>query len=92
MRITFRKEAPETGLARVTAGPRGYEIRVDGKMAGRCSMMRNGYKYEWHGWYFYATYSGLSANTCSSPVETLEEVKAAAKAWIQKVVATGDSK
>ena len=31
MRITFKRQANETGLARVCQSPRGYELRVDKK-------------------------------------------------------------
>ena len=46
MRITFKLKARETGLARVCAGPRGYEAKVDGKNVGTV------------GWHWIAGYGG----------------------------------
>jgi hypothetical protein len=81
MRITFRLDPQETGLARVTAGPRGYTIKVDGADVGHLSRIRVKFQ-EWGGWYFYARLNGRYKNTSNSPVATLEEIKAAAKAWL----------
>jgi len=36
-KLTFKKEASERGLARVCQGPRGYEIKLDGKRIGSIS-------------------------------------------------------
>lgn len=49
-RLAWRKEPNEQGLARIGQGPRGYELRINGKRVADVSAVRNGFKYEYIGW------------------------------------------
>jgi hypothetical protein len=85
MRITFRKRPNERGLARHVQGPRGYEVRLDGKTIAAVSPLPVGF-HEYRGWYWYCgqrTDLGIEyRNTCRSPVDTADEAKAQCKAYL----------
>lgn len=85
MRITFKRDARETGLARVCQGPRGYEIRADGKRVGHVSPLCPD-RWIITGWYWYCAANDAMnielRNTAKTPVKTVDEAKAQAKAYI----------
>ena len=84
MRITFKLRPRETGLRAVRGGPRSYDINVDGKRVGSVAPRWRGYKEGHVGWYFVVSAEeiGPYVNTCEAPVETADDAKRAAKAWI----------
>lgn len=91
-RITFKLRPRETGLRAVGAGPRSYDINVDGRKVGSVSPWRNGLKFKWTGWYFYVSDAtiGPYINTCDAPVATVETAKAEAKTWILSLLRRSD--
>lgn len=94
MRITFKKEERQRGLAGVCAGPRGWEIRIDGKDVGSISYISRSHRNN----PFTRPCSsdplyvciGVSSgcphiNTCYDQLfDTLEEAKAFAKKYIKE--------
>ena len=76
MALTWRKQPNETGLARVTQGPRGFQLRKDGEIVMWVAPLLVRWKsYDIVGWYFY----GAGANTSHEPCATAEEAKTQAK-------------
>lgn len=47
MRITWKKQASEHGLAGMCQSPRGYVLRIDGKNVGSVSWCRNASPWMW---------------------------------------------
>lgn len=86
MRLTWRKEPHETGLARVCQGPRGAELRIDGTLVAHVSALRVGFSRDYDGWYWYCgtepALGILHRNTCRAPVSTIDEAKAACRAYV----------
>ncbi|WP_238925130.1 hypothetical protein [Achromobacter insuavis] len=79
--MRWKKEPKETGLRAITAGPRSSTLRnAAGVRHATVTALRGG------GWYFVAGWeSGLPhLNTCSTPVATEAEAKAAAMAYVKK--------
>jgi len=87
VKLTWRKEPNETGLSRVTQGPRGAILKLDGEDAGHVAPFR----VAWHtykGWYWYAgTDDGRvpRQNTASDrrPYATIDEAKAACETYVR---------
>jgi len=84
MAMRWKKDPAPTGLARVTAGPRGSELLIDGKTrvatvtAVGC---RSG-----NGWFWVAGWGHPDIphrNTCSTPDATEAEAKAAALSYVR---------
>lgn len=85
MRITFKREPRETGLMGVGQGTLGYDVRVDGiRVASVRPLTNNRYTVIGWGWSC-PTNEAIGTtwhNTYSTPVDTVEEAKAEAKAYI----------
>jgi len=91
--LRWRRQPDNQGLARVGQSPRGAELRIGDKCLARvypwqepsASWGRGGDLSTYKGWYWVATsrtYDVPLKNTCREPVKTIEEAKAAAKAYV----------
>lgn len=90
MRMTWRKQPSETGLARVCQGPRGAVLKVDGEDVGRVYARRVGGPGQYSGWYWVARSDRLAVplmNTSDSLVASLDEAKAACADYVRKALA-----
>lgn len=88
MRVTWKKEPDETGLARVVQGPRGVDLRVNGKRVAyvRPHLVASR---EYKGWWWCARSDehGIPLrNTATTPVATMEEAKAACEQYVRSVL------
>jgi len=88
MKVTFRKQPNEPGLARVCQGPRGYVVSVDGIAVGNVSPLSRGFGSSVIGWYWvvgtYPKYGIPLTNTYRSPKPTKEEARDECKAFIRE--------
>lgn len=85
MRITWKKEPNETGLARIGQSPRGYDLNIDGERVGSVRPHRVGWERRWDGWWWCARSDkhGIPLrNEASNPLKTIEEAKDACKAYV----------
>lgn len=83
--MRWKKDAAETGLLRVGAGPRGSKLRDSNQEWAWVTAIGGGWR-ELKGWYFVVP-SGLPIpymNTCGSPVETEKEAKQQAMDYVKK--------
>lgn len=89
MRITFKQNPRETGLRSVGAGPRGYRINLDGKDVGSVGALGGGaFNGPMRGWFYVVSGDDFTyRNTCGEIGRSLDEAKAAAKAYIVEQVA-----
>lgn len=79
MRVTVSREASESGLARVCQSPRGYVLKVDGKVVGRVGWSHSPDKSKpWH-WYG----SGHNSASAGTYFATKEEARDNAVAFIK---------
>jgi hypothetical protein len=88
MRLTWKREERKTGLARVTQGERGYALRMDGEQIGAVYPFR-GRKRGAPGYYWTAWVNGKTENTRENPLPTIEDAKAACKAWVLAELTAG---
>lgn len=89
MRLTWRREPHETGLASVCESPRGWILKLDGEDVGHVSMCRVGWQ-EYRGWYWYARSDDdriRPRNTSGEPVSTDVEAKASCRAYVVECLA-----
>lgn len=88
-RLRWKLDPQETGLRRITAGPRGSTLRDENGIR-YATVAAVGRRYENGGWYWVAGWgSGVPhMNTCGSPVDTVEEAKSAALAYVRAAIAT----
>jgi hypothetical protein len=86
MAVRWKLDAPETGLRRIGALPRGSYLH-DGRGANhwilRVQPLRGKYRGAVKGWYWY----GLGQNTRHNPAPTMEAAKAEALAFYKEYVA-----
>lgn len=87
-RLTWKHEPNEKGLARVGQGPRGYDLNFgEHKRIASVDMVRQGSKFVYKGWYWSCASDdalGITHhNTASNPVETMDEAKEQAEAYIR---------
>lgn len=90
MRVTLKLRERETGLRSIGAGPRGWDIRVDGKHVGSVSALGGGMHGPVRGWYFAANEPKLGIpyrNTCGEIGVPVEDVKKAAVAYVKQCLA-----
>ena len=80
MTVRWKLNPRQTGLRAVGAGPRGYELHDGSIVLMWIQANGGGWRRPQEGWYWY----GLEANTSSTPVATIEEAKAQARAWYEK--------
>ncbi len=88
MRLRWKLNPRETGLARVGAGPRGSTLRDgSGKRYATVSALGSGHD----GWFWVAGWgSGVPhKNTCDAPCATVEEAKAQAMAYVKSHLGGG---
>jgi hypothetical protein len=84
MRLTWRKEPSETGLARVTQSPRGAILKVEGVDVGHVYANRVAWQ-QFRGWYWVASGPGIPLkNTCGSPVETIAIAKVQCTSYVRE--------
>ena len=91
LKLTWRKEPNETGLAGVTQSPRGAELRLNGKEVGSVAAIRISFQV-YKGWYWLAgnepteelPFTIPRRNTCGKPVDTMEEAKNRCEAFVRK--------
>jgi hypothetical protein len=87
MRLTWKKQANETGLARVSQGPRGYDLRYKGVAVGHVHYGRCP-----NGWYWWAacdTYGIALFNSAAKgipPYTDIEDAKAACKKYVTEAL------
>lgn len=74
MRLSWRREPRETGLAGVCQGPRGAILKVDGKDVGRVYSTSVGSRLE-DGWFLAVRSENCIPlrNTCKAPVKTIDD-------------------
>jgi hypothetical protein len=84
MRLTWKRQASETGLRCVAQGPRGAILSIDGTHAGTVSPRSTGF-HEWSGWYWVAGWKSEvpHKNTSGRPVATLDEAKRDCEAYVR---------
>lgn len=85
LRITWKKEPNETGLASIGQSPRGYDLRINGEHVGSVRPNRIGFERRWVGWWWYAVSDkhGITLrNEARAPLKTIEEAKDACKAYV----------
>ena len=80
-RMRWKREKVETGLRSVGAGPRGSKYWDGCQVFARTAPSGGNWRGPLEGWYFY----GSGANTCRELVETEEEAKAQAVAYISNL-------
>ncbi len=83
--MRWKKNPPETGLRRIGAGPRGSKLR-DAEKEWACVYAAGGGYRELRGWFFVVP-SGLPIpfqNTCHDLVDTENEAKELALAYVKK--------
>jgi len=89
MKITWKKQPSETGLARVCQAPRGADLRIDGVRVMSVRPAGRGLGRSVSGWYWYGSSEALGiphTNTCDTPLPTLEEAKAACEASVREAL------
>lgn len=88
MRITVRRQERERGLAAVTQGPRGFDIRINGECVGHVRWGHNFGKEQSSGyWYWWAQstrYGVPHKNTASEPSNSLELARDACRAYVRE--------
>lgn len=83
MALRWRKTPRETGLAAVTQGLRGYELRDGGEDVGRVYPLKTRpWDYTASGWYWAAC--GKNSYTTKEIYNTPEEAKAACMAYVKE--------
>ena len=88
MRLTWKREADERGLAGTAQGPRGYELNLGPhKAIIHVAMIRRNFN-EYGGWYYYGSSKELGiphVNTASTPpFAALEDAKASAEKYVRE--------
>jgi len=82
--MRWRKEKAPTGLARICSGPQGYELTENGIEYASVSAFQVRWQV-YEGWYWLADAENVPyKNTCWNPVETEEQAKADAMAYVKQ--------
>lgn len=84
MRVTFKLKPRETGLRAIGAGPRGYDIKLDGKEVGSIYPIGGAaFNGPHRGWYYVVAADGFTyRNTCGEINVPIEDIKVAAKKYV----------
>ena len=93
-RLRWKREAAETGLRRVGAGPRGY-FYYDGTVKyASVSALGGGWYGPVRGWYWVTGWNSSvpHMNTCCTPCATPEEAKKQAAAYVAEHFAAREAK
>ena len=89
MNIRWKNKPKATGLASVCAGPQGSKLH-NGKTTLAWTSYINGDFHNVKGWYWVSPSNdelGIELrNSCNEPVETQQEAKAQAKAYIDSCI------
>lgn len=86
MAIRWKKDPAPNGLAKVAAGPRGSELRINNSVCV-ATVQAHGRFSGKTGWFWVAGWGHPDIphkNTCNVPSQTEAEAKAAALAYVQK--------
>lgn len=84
MRLTWRREPSETGLARVCQSPRGAILKCDGRDVAHIEACRVGYQ-RYDGWYWYTHAEGLPLhNSHATPVADIDQAKRECEDFVRK--------
>lgn len=86
LRITFRKEENEKGLAAVCQSPRGYYVCVNKVPVALCKVYLNNKRFYWYILTNSLNIPGYNSLWHKITFATMEEAKADAKAYVQKYV------
>lgn len=70
MSARWRKQPHERGLSGFGQGPRGFELRENGKLVIMVEPLVKD-RFTVVGWYWY----GMGQNTCMTPCKTMEDAK-----------------
>lgn len=92
-RVTLKLRPRETGLRSVGAGPRGYDVKVNGRRVGSVSSLGGHLGTPVRGWYFAVGDEKLGIpyrNTCGEVGVPLEDVKKAAVAYVKQCIAAAE--
>lgn len=82
MRLSWRKEPNETGLARTGQFPRGFDLRISGITLGSVRPLnRRVTKWYWHTAHPLTLNAIPRQNTAHAPVDTADEAKQACEAF-----------
>ena len=87
MALRWKKDPAPTGLARVTAGPRGSSLRIDGGMRVATVRCRWSLLNPVKEWFWVAGWEHPDIphrNTCNEPSPTEADAKAEALAYVRK--------
>ena len=84
MRLTWKRDAKETGLRRIGAGPVGSTLHCGKTKYASVSALGGGMYGPVKGWYWVAGWSsGVPyKNTCGAPEATEDEAKKAAREYV----------
>lgn len=84
MRLRWKKDKAETGLARIGAAPRGHTLHDGEKEYAHVSPLGGGWR-ELRGWFWSCPTSAVGeyANTCNDPAPDVETAKAQAMAFVK---------
>lgn len=88
--VTFKLQERETGLRAVGAGPRGWDIKVNGKRVGSVSPLGGHLGTPVRGWYYVAHDDRLGIphrNTCGEVGRSADDVKKDAKTYVKECLA-----
>lgn len=89
MKLRWKRQKAQTGLAAVCASPRGYEYHDGEKQYANVSALM-GDRQNIFGWYWVAGWDSNVPykNTCDQPCATPEEAKAQAVKYVQQHLAS----
>lgn len=84
LRLRWRREERERGLAGTCQGERGYDLMYGNQRVGSARVAYVGWSRNVAGYYHYCQWGGESINTCDELVPTIDEAKAQAMAWARE--------
>lgn len=86
--LRWKRRPAETGLAAVGAPPRGWGLHDGENEYAAVYPNGGGWQRKQKGWYWCASGNGIDhRNTCDRPVETPEQAKAEAMAYVKAQLA-----
>lgn len=86
-RLRWKRHERETGLRAVGARPRGWDLHDGIDKYAAIYPNGGGWQCEQNGWYWASFGLVPRVNTCHEPVQTPEEAKAAAMAYVKSHLA-----
>ena len=85
MRLTWKKQARETGLRSIGSGPRGYDLNLDGEQIAAVRANGGNWTQLQSGWYWHGGNDKTGRrNTYSEKLlfPTIDAAKESCRAWI----------